>query len=106
MEDDKGLIKKVSKWKRVHEITSQPQLFIDGTEEGDVNQGGLGDCWFIGAMSVVTINFLNFLGRYKTTPHCKFFRNFSHLRNTFLWMTTLMEQLFVDSLKMENGTEL
>jgi hypothetical protein len=55
MEDDKGLIKKVSKWKRVHEITSNPQLFIDGTEEGDVNQGGLGDCWFIGAMSVVAI---------------------------------------------------
>jgi len=53
MEDDKKLGTKVKYWKRVKDIVSKPRLFIDGSEEGDVCQGGLGDCWFIGAMSVV-----------------------------------------------------
>eukprot|EP01080_Neovahlkampfia_damariscottae_P008636 gene8636-583_t len=47
------LIKKVTGWKRVSDISPKPELFIDGSEAGDVCQGSIGDCWFIGAMSVV-----------------------------------------------------
>lgn len=40
-------------WKRPKEIVKCPQLFIDGVDEGDVIQGQLGDCWFLGALAVV-----------------------------------------------------
>jgi calpain len=29
------------------------ELFSDGTEAGDVRQGGLGDCYFLGALSII-----------------------------------------------------
>ena len=40
-------------WKRPNEFCGNPQLFVDGVEEGDVIQGALGDCYFLGALSVV-----------------------------------------------------
>jgi len=40
-------------WKRPPEFTKNPRLFVDGIESGDVIQGGLGDCYFLGALSVV-----------------------------------------------------
>ena len=43
----------VVEWARVSEFLESPSLFIDGVEAGDVVQGALGDCWFLGAMSVV-----------------------------------------------------
>jgi hypothetical protein len=30
-----------------------PKLFVDGVEAGDVIQGALGDCYFLGSLSVV-----------------------------------------------------
>lgn len=40
-------------WKRPKDIAKNPSLFVDGVEEGDVIQGQLGDCWFLGALAVV-----------------------------------------------------
>eukprot|EP00026_Physarum_polycephalum_P013602 Phypoly_transcript_14019.p1 GENE.Phypoly_transcript_14019~~Phypoly_transcript_14019.p1 ORF type:complete len:271 (+),score=52.29 Phypoly_transcript_14019:145-957(+) len=40
-------------WKRPSEIVPNPEIFISGTEEGDVKQGHIGNCWFIGALAVV-----------------------------------------------------
>eukprot|EP00741_Cyanophora_paradoxa_P022170 tig00021435_g21402.t1 len=45
---------KMCQWLRPKEFCpGQPKLFIDGVEPGDVIQGMLGDCWFLGALSVL-----------------------------------------------------
>jgi hypothetical protein len=40
-------------WKRPSEFAPNPKLFVSGVESGDVIQGALGDCYFLGALSVV-----------------------------------------------------
>ena len=35
-------------------METDPELFEDGIESGDVIQGALGDCWFLGAMSALS----------------------------------------------------
>ena len=38
-------------WKRASEIYQSPAIFKDGIEPNDVNQGALGDCYFLAALS-------------------------------------------------------
>lgn len=52
MRRDRSLAHDVE-WARLSEVLEHPSLFVDGVESGDVIQGELGDCWFLGAMSVV-----------------------------------------------------
>jgi len=46
-------IDKISGWKRPTELSQNPKLFVDGVEAGDVIQGALGDCYFLGSISVI-----------------------------------------------------
>eukprot|EP00743_Colponemidia_sp_Colp-15_P010872 GILK01012038.1.p1 GENE.GILK01012038.1~~GILK01012038.1.p1 ORF type:complete len:1948 (-),score=270.98 GILK01012038.1:81-5924(-) len=42
------------KWLRAREFcATTPQVFRDGIEPKDINQGKLGDCWFLSALSVL-----------------------------------------------------
>lgn len=38
-------------WKRASEIYANPCIFKDGIDPNDVNQGALGDCYFLAALS-------------------------------------------------------
>ncbi|XP_069748202.1 calpain-5-like [Narcine bancroftii] len=38
-------------WKRPPEICNSPHLFVDGMSAHDLNQGQLGNCWFVAACS-------------------------------------------------------
>ena len=40
-------------WKRPHEICENPQFIVDFIEPNDIDQGSLGNCWFISAVSVI-----------------------------------------------------
>ncbi|KAJ7589146.1 hypothetical protein C8J56DRAFT_937820 [Mycena floridula] len=39
---------------RVTQIFDKPQFFIEGASSNDLVQGGIGDCWFISALAVVS----------------------------------------------------
>lgn len=39
------------KWMRPKEICSNPEMFVGGASRLDVNQGALGDCWLLAAVS-------------------------------------------------------
>ena len=38
-------------WKRPQDIVSNPKLVVDGSSRHDIQQGDLGDCWLLSAMS-------------------------------------------------------
>ena len=39
------------KWMRAQDIASNPMLVTDGTTRFDINQGALGDCWFLATLA-------------------------------------------------------
>lgn len=41
-------------WKRPGDIENDPKLFVDGISVDDVEQGELGNCWFVAACSTLT----------------------------------------------------
>ena len=46
-------------WKRPHEIChegTEPKMSKDGANPGDIRQGILGDCWFLGSLLVQSTN--------------------------------------------------
>ncbi|KAL7273069.1 hypothetical protein RUND412_004093 [Rhizina undulata] len=54
-----GLINKWDKVKplgvsRVEDIFEDPKFYINGATAGDVEQGKIGDCWFLAALAIIT----------------------------------------------------
>ena len=46
------LLKNVHHWERLSERSARPSLFVGGSGSGDVIQGEVGDCWFLGALAM------------------------------------------------------
>eukprot|EP01113_Clastostelium_recurvatum_P006217 TRINITY_DN1281_c0_g1_i2.p1 TRINITY_DN1281_c0_g1~~TRINITY_DN1281_c0_g1_i2.p1 ORF type:complete len:731 (-),score=222.14 TRINITY_DN1281_c0_g1_i2:712-2676(-) len=73
----------VTAWKRPTELSPSARLFVDGVDEGDVIQGGLGDCWFLGALAVIATSVGNNFVQHLFVSHdmaegrlrCKFYKN-------------------------------
>ena len=70
-------------WVRPKDIADNPVLFLNGVNPGDIQQGSLGDCWFLGSLCCIATN-THFLERlFVNTEHmldygfvtCQFFKN-------------------------------
>jgi hypothetical protein len=53
----------IKSWKRTTELSTKPQLFIDGADEGDVMQGALGDCTQIVPVAGLSYSDIPIFGR-------------------------------------------
>ncbi|XP_061607092.1 calpain-5-like [Phyllopteryx taeniolatus] len=42
-------------WKRPGEISNDPHLFVEGVSAHDLNQGSVGNCWFVAACSCLAL---------------------------------------------------
>jgi len=71
----------ITSWKRISELSTNPQVFVDHLNAGDVDQGYLGDCYLLGSMSVIATrkSILRPLFVYSNAEHgiyqVKFFKN-------------------------------
>ena len=48
--DDMSKFRKIE-WKRISDIFTNPVMFDEGIDPGDVSQGQLGDCYFLAVLS-------------------------------------------------------
>ncbi|XP_047499379.1 calpain-B-like isoform X3 [Penaeus chinensis] len=51
-----GVTRRHYEWKRPHEFSKDPHMFIEGATRFDIQQGELGDCWLLAAVSNLTQN--------------------------------------------------
>lgn len=51
-----GVTRRTYVWKRPHEIMKDAHLFVEGASRFDIQQGELGDCWLLAAVSNLTLN--------------------------------------------------
>ncbi|XP_069174345.1 calpain-B-like isoform X1 [Procambarus clarkii] len=51
-----GVTRRSYVWKRPRDIVDNPRFFIDGATRFDIQQGELGDCWLLAAVSNLTLN--------------------------------------------------
>ncbi|KAF7666318.1 hypothetical protein LDENG_00110040 [Lucifuga dentata] len=45
----------IVEWKRPREISKEPHLFVEGISSHDLNQGIVGNCWFVAACSCLAL---------------------------------------------------
>ncbi|VDP82670.1 unnamed protein product [Echinostoma caproni] len=43
-------------WLRPHQLTHSPKFIIDGISRFDIRQGEIGDCWFLAALSSLSMH--------------------------------------------------
>lgn len=54
--DSSGKPKLFDKWMRPHKICENPKFFVNNFSRFDVNQGKIGDCWFLAPVTSLTLN--------------------------------------------------
>lgn len=82
------------KWLRPQEIVENPHFCVDGFSRFDVQQGGLGDCWFLAAAATLTLN-ANMFAR--VVPNNQSFRkNYAGIFRFRFWKNGQWIEVVVD----------
>ena len=53
---NRALNKSGIQWRRPHEISEDPEFIVGKRDRFDVNQGELGNCWFLSALANLAEN--------------------------------------------------
>ncbi len=49
------------KWKRPSEIVGDPMFLVEGFDRIDINQGQIGNCWFLAGRNIILIYKIYFI---------------------------------------------
>lgn len=86
------------RWKRPHEICSNPQFIVDDASRFDLDQGYLGNCWFIAAVSTITQRPLIFQHVIPSDQSFNFNENYNGLFHFRFWQFGKWYDVVVDDL--------
>ncbi|XP_022086070.1 calpain-B-like isoform X2 [Acanthaster planci] len=90
-------------WKRPHELCQDPKLFVGGASRFDIEQGQLGDCWFLAALASLSLD--DYLLK-KVCPEDDqdFGRNYCGAFRFYFWQYGKWQEVVVDDrLPTYNG---
>jgi len=89
-------------WKRPHELCDNPQIFVHGASRFDINQGSLGDCWFLAAVACLSQQ-KNLLYRV-VPPDQSFHDNYCGAFHFYFWTDGKWTEVIIDDrLPSHNG---
>ncbi|ESN95936.1 hypothetical protein HELRODRAFT_185955 [Helobdella robusta] len=91
-------------WKRPHEISSNPELFVAGGSRMDVIQGVLGDCWLLAAIACLTTN--EQLLHKVVLPDQSFSQNYGGIFRFRFWQYGRWVEVFIDDRLPCQGNKL
>ncbi|XP_070491488.1 calpain-B-like [Chironomus tepperi] len=92
--DVPGKPKKVVEWKRPGEICINPEFFVNNFSRFDVKQGHIGDCWFLAAVTNLTLNpqlFNRVVCRFNS-----FVDNYAGIFHFHFWSNDAWESVVID----------
>ncbi|RCN50412.1 calpain family cysteine protease [Ancylostoma caninum] len=89
-------------WKRPSDIVENPQFIVGGTSTFDVEQGGLGNCWFMAAVATLTL--VEELFYRVVLPDQSFTENYAGIFHFQFWRYGKWVEVVIDDrLPMVNG---
>ncbi|KAK7111530.1 calpain-1 catalytic subunit-like [Littorina saxatilis] len=82
-------------WRRPHEIVPDPKFAVKGVQFVDIDQGWLGDCWFVAAAATVAVNHKSLF--YRVVPQDQEFdKDYAGIFRFYFWQYGEWKEVVVD----------
>ncbi|KAK2182039.1 hypothetical protein NP493_369g02029 [Ridgeia piscesae] len=90
-----GIASSRIRWKRPKEITYKAKFIVEGETRFDLNQGELGDCWFIAATASLAVSNAKLIERVIPTDQ-SFNTNYAGIFRFLLWRWDHWQEVIID----------